>query len=296
MKLPDAPSSDAPDHRSALDWARQAGQADAVMAELKVLAHRRQRRRALLGATLACGLATGVWFFAPNRPSDQPLTAGPTILVVTPAQQTLPDGTAVDLREGAVLHHEFQPAMRRVVLERGTAHFQVTKDATRPFVVEADGIQVRAVGTAFSVQVGAAGVEVLVTEGRVSLNAAANRSAEGPLLVAGEGAAVRPVAGEPEEGRGLLIRPLSAVEVATGLDWRIPRLEFAGTPLTEAVAMMNRHNRRQLVLADAALGDLQISGMLRADNLTALRELLRTNFGIGSEERGEDEILLRRGP
>ena len=38
-----------------------------------------------------------------------------------------------------------------------------------PFVVAAPGVSVRAVGTIFSVRVGAAGIEVLVVQGRVEV-------------------------------------------------------------------------------------------------------------------------------
>ncbi len=243
---------------------------------------------------MVCGLAAGGWFFNQARVLDRPLDLEPTIAVMLPEQRVLPDGTVVELRDDALIRHEFSPELRRVVLAQGTAHFQVIEDVERPFVVEAEGVEVRAVGTAFSVQVGADGIEVLVTQGRVSLAAMHDSQVAGPLLTAGEGVAVQsPVHGEFNI-MVLAARPLSGIEMESRLSWRLPRIEFSGTPLVEAVRMVNRHNRQQLVLADASLHDLQISGMLRADNLPALLELLRENFGIVSADPEADVIVLRR--
>jgi transmembrane sensor len=69
--------------------------------------------------------------------------------------------------------------MRRVILQRGEAHFEVTKNPQRPFLVTAAGIDIRAVGTAFGVQLGTTAVEVLVTEGRVSVEKSAGSSRNG---------------------------------------------------------------------------------------------------------------------
>jgi ferric-dicitrate binding protein FerR (iron transport regulator) len=74
-----------------------------------------------------------------------------------------PDGTTVELNGESQIAPNFTPAVRRVRLLRGEAHFIVTKDAARSFIVSVDGVEVRAVGAAFNVRRGSAAVEVLVT-------------------------------------------------------------------------------------------------------------------------------------
>lgn len=54
---------------------------------------------------------------------------------------------------------------RRVQLEHGRALFRVTKNAQRPFLVNADNTSVRAGGTAFGVETGRRGVVVTVASG-----------------------------------------------------------------------------------------------------------------------------------
>jgi len=284
-----------PPARSVLDWPGEAGVTAEVLRELDLRRTRRHRRRRALGGAVAAALV-GVlaWRgFAPPAPIAP--STSPTA-VALPARQMLSDGSIVELKEGAEISVEFSDAQRRVVLRRGTAHFQVAKNAARPFVVDVAGFEVRAVGTAFSVQLGARQVEVLVTEGRVAV--------DHPVDTDLTAAVVEPLAVMDAGDSFVLdlatqdapvppVQPVPAAELDERLAWRAPKLEFSGTRLAEAIPMFNRHSRRQLVLADPALGELRLSGILRADNTTALLHLLRTDFDITGENRGDGEIVLK---
>ena len=86
---------------------------------------------------------------------------------------------------------------------------------------------------------------------------------------------------------------VAAEEMAEALAWRVPRIDFTRTPLTEAVALMNRHNRVQMTIDDAALGSLPVSGLFRADRVEAFVGILEANFGIQAE-KSEQAIRLKR--
>jgi len=79
----------------------------------------------------------------------------------------------------------------------------------------------------------------------------------------------------------------------TRLAWRSPRLEFSGTPLLEAVELMNRQNHLQFVIEDPELAKLRISGIFGASNTAAFVRLLEAGFNIESEKRGDHTIVLR---
>ena len=68
-------------------------------------------------------------------------------------KMVLPDGTQVWLNSGSKLdyHGDFNIQTREVTLE-GEAFFDVVKDANRPFIVHADMINVKVLGTAFTVK------------------------------------------------------------------------------------------------------------------------------------------------
>ncbi|MGH7956227.1 MAG: FecR family protein [Opitutaceae bacterium] len=121
-------------------------------------------------------------------------------MVTRQQRQTLADGSVVELNAGADILVDFSPARRSVRLVRSEAHFAVATDATRPFVVSAGGVEVRAVGTEFAVRFGSQEIAVLVTEGQVAVaRTAAPAPADAvlptptePVLVAAGGRVVIP--------------------------------------------------------------------------------------------------------
>jgi transmembrane sensor len=288
MSAPDSPRENSRAAEDALQWMRGAHAETALTAEVGRLVRVRQRRRAALFAGVGvAAMAVGLWFFSDVRP---PASSPPTAIVTEPRRQTLPDGSVVILREGAEIAADFSATVRRVSLRRGEAHFAVEKDPARPFVVSANGVEVRAVGTAFSVGLGGAAVDVLVTHGRVAVEPAARVAA---LVDAGQRARV------PATGGAAEVHAVSANELAQALAWRAPQIEFSRTPLAEAVALINARlapvGSRRLTVdsTDAALRDLRLSGFLAADNTEGFLLLLESNFGVRADRRGTGAIVLR---
>lgn len=165
----------------------------------------------------------------------------------------------------------------------------------RPFVVVAGGLAVRAVGTAFAVQVGPDPTAVLVTAGRVSVDpdSAANPSAAptAPLafVAAGQSIDVRPA----QPGSAPVVVPLPAADMAGGLAWRHRRVEFSSAPLVDVVAVVNRHNRVQFFIEDPELALVPLSGVFRLDDPGEFAHLLASGFALTAERRGPDLIVLR---
>ena len=276
----------------ALSWAVSSGAAGEVVRHVEARRRRRVRRRIAGVAGIACLGLVGAWLFpqAAATLAVPPIAAASTV-VVAPETRTLADGSIVELRPGAEIWVEYGSSSRRVVLLAGEVHFQVTKDAARPFVVVASGVEVRAVGTAFSVDLGKRAVDVLVTEGRVAVTSppAAEEAAPAVAMVdAGQGTTV-----SIEVAGAAAVRSVPSGERRERLNWRIPLLEFSGTPLAEAIPMFNRHGRRHLVL-DPTLGRLQLSGTLRADDTDSLFILLRNEFGIIAAPGSAGHTELRR--
>jgi transmembrane sensor len=290
-----------------VDWAVEANVAGEVMAETGARLRRRRRRRLAAGGALAAvALLAGVYYSA-QRPAAPSGRTSISAIVDLPARQVLPDGSVVELKDGSRISIAFEPLVRRVDLVNGEAHFQVAKNKDRPFVVVIGSVEVRAVGTAFSVQRSDASVEVLVTEGRVTLDkrnvrpgeaGAAPEKAPAPTTIATLDAGHRATVGIADTGAempALAIEPVSEPEVSERLSWRIPRLEFTQTPLVEVIEMINQHGGARLSLGDHSLGGVRISGVLRADHIETLLRLLDTEDGIKAEHRPDGEIVLSRG-
>ena len=283
-----------------LDRAVAAGSADRIARNLELRRGiRLRRRRVALGALAACAIAA-VFALRSPIPSPDTVHLSPPrsgAVVVTPQTQILPDGSTVELKSGAQLEVAFTSAARRVVLRSGEAHFSVRKDSSRPFVVAAGAVEVRAVGTAFSVDLANHSVAVLVTQGRVAVATPASEDPAGiardrtGFLDAGQRTVValdRDTAAVP-----LRIATVTPTETADRLAWRVRRLEFSGTPLAEVISMFNQQAGTRFAL-DPALGGLRLSGALRADDREALELLLRGEFGIAAEPQPDGTISLRR--
>lgn len=264
-------------------------------------------RALALAAAAALVLATGWWGF---RHATRPAPALHYATTVGGYERVmLADGSVLELNGNTSANVQFTAAERRVTLLHGEAHFTVAKNPARPFRVEAGGVAVRAVGTAFNVRVGPRDVEVLVTEGKVSVSAVErvdlnplSSSAPDPqptrsgqraapadtFLVANERALI------PAMRRtALVVEPVTPAAVRDALAWQGPRLVFVDTPLAEVVTQFNRRNAVQLVLADPALGSLPVGGSFRAENVEAFVRLLESGGEVVVDRSASDRLVLR---
>jgi transmembrane sensor len=281
----------------ALDWPGRTATAAAVIAAVERRTQRRRvrRRNGAAAASLALLTLVGFLWFRPENaaPVAPALTAS-----LAPAHQLLADGSQIELNGDSEVRVDFSPALRRVVILRGEAHFEVAHDEGRPFVVVAGAVTVRAVGTAFAVRLAPGDVRVLVTDGRVAVDRATVDPVDAPvqpLAFAAKGARIVVTPADlAADAPAPTVVEVSAPELAEQLAWRVPRLEFNDTPLRDAVALFNRHGTVRLSLAAPALGDLRVSGVVRADNTSALLQLLRADYGVEAQQTGEREFVLRR--
>ncbi|QHV94306.1 FecR family protein [Spirosoma endbachense] len=84
---------------------------------------------------------------------------------------TLPDGSRITLAGHSRLSYARDMTKRseREVFLTGEAFFEVTKNPRQPFLVYADGLTTRVVGTSFTIRTGSKQVSVLVRTGRVAV-------------------------------------------------------------------------------------------------------------------------------
>ncbi len=209
----------------------------------------------------------------------------------------LADGSLVQLNTDSRVAVQFSADRREVRLERGEAYFDIARDPNRPFEVLAADAVVRAIGTAFSVRLhNGEQVEVLVKDGQVALSSSSPPPAgrgggrsEGPSslsLSAGESALSKPT--------GLAINKLPEPELKRRLAWQTGQLAFQGDTLAFVIAEFNRYNRRQIRIADPALGQLEVAGNFKATDLDSLIAAIRRALDVRVEERqGEIYLFVR---
>lgn len=254
-------------------------------------ARRAARVRLYLGAGLAASLLAviGVLWFWQHRDSYFAVEARYTTPLGGFQRVVLSDGSVVQINTDSEVHVVLRKSERDIELVRGEACFEVARDASRPFVVAANGTAVRAVGTSFNVHKIPAGLEVMIVEGAVAVGPATSvRTPEG-LQVVGAGRFAVAHAAQVE------IKDVDESEVARKLAWQRGMLGFNGQTLAEVVAEFNRYNRRKLEIDEPAVGQLRIGGYFRATNVDAFVRVIEERFGV-SASRLPDRIVLRRAP
>lgn len=252
-----------------------------------------------LWPVLAAAAAVALGLFL--RPGPAAPAAPEAVVVFPPArslalieQRTLPDGSVIELNRGAVVTEHYTAGERRVRLERGEAHFKVAKDAARPFYVEAGGMAVRAIGTAFNVRLDPASVEVLVTEGKVSVGSSATRGA--PPAIPQLGVNQRTVVSLAPAAPAPQVTAVPPAEIEARLAWQPRMLDFTNAPLPDIVAEFNRRNPVRLTLADATLNEVRLSALIRSDNVDGFVRVLEAEYGMTVDWHEDDRIVLRRAP
>jgi transmembrane sensor len=182
------------------------------------------------------------------------------------------------LNAESALSVDYAGGRRRLTLLAGEAWFEVEKDMSRPFTVEAIGGTVTARGTAFDVSTTRARTEVTVTEhsvevesqGRAVLVDAGRQTAFGPDLPA--------------------LTPYNAPDSVTA--WRRGKLIFKDQSLGEVIATLGRYHHGLVIVADRTTRDRRVSGVFHADHpLDAIRTI-ETSLGLRSAHLTDYLIVL----
>jgi transmembrane sensor len=267
-------------------------------------ARRRNRRRriGLAAATLLSAAALVVFSLSrlETRHSVQAITemrsGGYQVLESTARRVELGDGSVVELNGESRIEVNFTDNERRVQLVSGEAHFAVAKNPARPFFVSANGVTVRAVGTAFNVKLDTGSVEVLVTEGKILIHGSAESgppisgTAGGQPLAAGQ----RAVVNTSNPQADVSVGTAGVLEIDQALAWQSTRLVFERTSLEEVVAAFNRFNDHQLVLGSPELRQQSLSGVFRADNLEGFLRLLDVASDVKTQTSRTQTVLLAK--
>jgi transmembrane sensor len=202
-------------------------------------------------------------------------------------QVPLSDGSLVAINTQSAVEVSMLPNEREVTLTRGEAWFKVAHDRTRPFIVSAGRIRVRAVGTAFSVRRRDDGADVQVTEGVVETWTVGEEERR-VQVAAGSQAYV--AAYEPPR----VVK--ASADVERSLAWREGEIVLEGETLDEAVAQFNRYNARKLVISDPGLAAEKLVGQFRATDPQTFAGAVATTLDAKVEEDGDTIRLSRRPP
>ncbi len=190
-------------------------------------------------------------------------------------KKTLTDGTKILINRNSKLTcPENFPVGNRLVKLTGEAFFEVARNPSAPFVVDAGIAKVKVLGTVFNVSA-YPGKDVLVTvsEGRVLFFTASanNNDTLSVILVAGMSGIYKPGSARPE----ILKNPLP-----DNLFWANRTLEFTRTPLSEVFKLIEQYYGVKVSVGNQDILDCQLSATFVNDPADRIMDIIAESFGL----------------
>jgi len=212
------------------------------------------------------------------------------------ASVELPDGSRLDLNTNSAARVEYTEGSRIIHLTRGEAFFTVAHDVRRPFWVVAGNSWIRAVGTAFNVDLRPTGVRVVVSEGTVKIAATSlGERMPSDASLARESVSILSAGQQTEMQTGLSkIRPVTPLEFTRLAAWRKGKLYFENQPLGDVVEELSRYTDAQILIEDGALRRLPIGGTFQANSqgVDALLGMLQEGLDVRVRRDGDARIYI----
>jgi transmembrane sensor len=270
-----------PANAEAFQQAQHCWQSSTLVTAAARLEQRRQptpRRSRRIGRTLAIA-ASLLLLVGITLQSDLLLRLRADHVTAVGQRQSLDlaDGSRVLLNTGSAFSSQVDERQRVTQLLRGEAYFDVAKDSSRPFQVNAGPVRISVRGTAFSVRYLDDTAEVSVERGEIEVHARGNDTRI--YLASGDSIRVGP------DGVGNRIHGATASQLA----WVQGRLIFDDRPLHEVLDELRRYYPGWIINRNAHLDDLRITGNYR---LSEPADIMRSLAQVTSAQLHEYPSLL----
>ncbi|MEL7589561.1 MAG: FecR domain-containing protein [Prolixibacteraceae bacterium] len=192
-------------------------------------------------------------------------------IVSPPGSRThleLADGTKVWLNyDSKMIYPQRFAGQTRTVRLEGEAYFEVSPDKSKPFIVEIQGIAVKAVGTSFNIKAypGDPDVETTLESGKV-------------IILANTGK--KPAICEMEPGQHFIFDPASSKyslkreDPAKYVSWREGKLIFKDDSLDQVTERLSRWYNIQVKLNDPELSSLTYTATFVDETVYQILEML----------------------
>jgi transmembrane sensor len=182
---------------------------------------------------------------------------------------TLEDGSRAVLDSDSAIAIDYGADVRAIRVLRGAAWFEVKPDASKPFRVTAGEVTATAVGTAYAVDASGETIDVVVTHGVVSVDAAPGKTLA--RLTAGQHLRVTPGTALPQ--------PVDA-RAAAEFAWRDGVLSFQGERLDHALARLGRYLPQRVLLLDVDAAATEVTAVFPLADATLAVDALARSQGL----------------
>ncbi len=195
----------------------------------------------------------------------------------------LSDGSNVWLDKNSTLtiDNSFGENNREVALQ-GKAFFDVARDEARPFIIDANHVDVQVLGTSFTIDANDETPVVAVKSGKVEVKA----EVESKIITKGQQLEVTTT--------GNLTQ--SVIDVNNEFDWTNGDLSFKDAPLTKVFADLGNHFNVEFVYKGGVnLNECPFTSMSLLDtSLEDVLDILELTYDMNVVKKSKDRIKLSR--
>jgi len=199
----------------------------------------------------------------------------------------LPDGSKVTLNsESKIIYSKNFGVENRAITLRGEAYFEVAKNATMPFIIDAQGASIKVVGTQFNINAykNKGLVKVTVIEGTVQLFET-NQPTKNAVLNAGE-------TGVYLKQKNTIIKHSKAN--LNDVSWKTQKIEFINTPLIEVLEVLHNNYYIDFIVDDAVKG-CTITVSFDQKDLASILKVLKSTLNLNVSRQGKKIIITGDG-
>lgn len=226
------------------------------------------RAAAILALFLIPSLAYVIFI---SQPVEKTLFAENQVI-----ESTLPDGTQVALNTGSILYYPsiFKGKERKVLLN-GEAFFDVTHNEDKAFIIIAEDLKIRVLGTSFYVNTETFEntMEVALISGSVMINY--NKHVIN--LEPGEKAVVHKQTGEITSQK---------FNDPNLLAWKTHTLEFNNTPIHEIIDVLEKVYHKEIMVLNPEINNCRITATFEGQSLEAVLLVLQSTINITARPIG----------
>jgi len=245
---------------------------------------------------LGAGCASILWLVGarpyPTVLSDRPVT---NIQYMTahnqPTTITLEDGSRVTLNLDTVVESHMSDRERHLTLTRGQAFFEVAKDPHRPFTVSAADQRIEALGTQFDVRLDSSRVEVVLLEGRVSVNPVDHSLLD---TVVHPPTHVDLTPGQRLVAKAGTVPVVTSTDAARATSWREGWIVFEDEALGQVMGELNRYSDKPIITTDETVRQLHLSGVFRLGEPDRFGAVIQELLPVTARPGPNGETVLSR--
>jgi transmembrane sensor len=274
---------------------------------------KRLRRRkifsAVLGSVVILGfLSAGLYFFTYKSAANQPTLTQVVVKNGNRNSTMLPDGSRVWLNAGSVLSYskDFKGQTRDVYL-KGEAFFDVVKKSNQPFIVHANSVDIKVLGTAFNVKsyIEDNKVEATLIRGIIQVTRQGDKNQKPVFLHPNEklvinlkeiktqtNIQVKPAVEQPVLFTLYHLDSTAKTENLVETSWMYNRLEFRGDSFKELAKKLERWYNVKIIFEDNTAEQLSFNGSFENETIDQAFEALKAAAAFDYEIK-ENEIFVK---